>query len=81
MFLGRRPNIPKPLDRTRLGNQHGITPTAGQRFGAHGRIWADAALTEAAVRGMLRRRAGPVNDLGPPTVQIPARANKKAERL
>jgi hypothetical protein len=28
MLLGRRPNIPKPFDRARLGNQRGITPTA-----------------------------------------------------
>jgi hypothetical protein len=30
---------PKPLDRARLGNQHGITPAAGQRFGAYARTW------------------------------------------
>jgi hypothetical protein len=40
MFLGRRPNLPKPLDRAGWGHQRGITPTPGQRFGAYVRIWS-----------------------------------------
>jgi hypothetical protein len=40
MRLGRRPNLPKPLDRASLGSQRGFTPTPGHRCGAYVRIWA-----------------------------------------